>query len=154
MHRHVIESVMGAVVLIVAGLFIYFAAVTAEIRTVSGYTVSARFFSIGGLTGGSDVRISGIKVGTVTGRSLDPETYDAVVTMTLRHGVELPDDSVASIASEGLLGDKYVRLEPGSSRTPIPPDGVIAQTRSFKSLEEQVGEIIFLATTAPDRKEE
>ncbi|MAI12178.1 MAG: outer membrane lipid asymmetry maintenance protein MlaD, partial [Rhodospirillaceae bacterium TMED167] len=79
MQRNLAETVMGAVVLIVAGLFLYFFMTTAQIQTVQGYSVSARFGNIGGLQAGSDVRISGIAVGSVLDRSIDPETYEAVV---------------------------------------------------------------------------
>lgn len=147
MRRHVIETIMGAVVLVVAGLFIYFAYASAEIGTPSGYPVTARFFKIGGLGAGSDVRISGIKVGTVTSTRLDPASYDAVVTMTIDHTIRLPEDTIASIDSEGLLGGSHVRLEPGRSQTVLGTGGSLSQTRAFRSLEDQVGEIIFLATT-------
>jgi phospholipid/cholesterol/gamma-HCH transport system substrate-binding protein len=145
--RHAIETVMGAVVLLVAALFVYFAWITAEVRTAPGYEVSARFFKIGGLAGGSDVRISGIKVGSVTGTRLDPETFDAVVILSIDHGVKLPEDTVAAIDSEGLLGNQYVRLEPGKAAGVLAAGGAIAQTKAYRSLEDQVGEIIFLATS-------
>jgi phospholipid/cholesterol/gamma-HCH transport system substrate-binding protein len=144
--RNLIETVMGAVVLAVAGLFIYFAYTTSQIRPVSGYQISAAFFKVGGLSTGSDVRISGVKVGTVLDRHLDPKTYDAIVTMTIANDIKLPEDTVAAIASESPLGGKYVRLEPGTAHAYLAPGGRIKETRSFKSLEDQVGEIIFLAT--------
>jgi len=147
MGHNVVESVMGAVVLLVAGLFVYFAWNTAQIRAVPGYEVSAAFYKIGGLADGSDVRIAGIKVGTVTRHHLDPETFDAVVGMSIAHDVKLPEDTVATITSEGLLGGKYVRLEPGTAKATIQPGGQIVETRNFRSLEDQVGEIIFLATS-------
>jgi phospholipid/cholesterol/gamma-HCH transport system substrate-binding protein len=138
---------MGAVVLVVAAVFVYFAYATARIAIAPGYPVTAQFFKIGGLSAGSDVRISGIKVGTVSETRLDPETYDAVVTMNINEDVKLPDDTVASIDSQGILGGMYLRLEPGQATTYIEPGGRIAETRAYRSLEDQVGEIIFLATT-------
>ena len=146
MRRNLIESVMGAVVLLVAAVFVYFAYHTAQIHSAPGYLVNATFGKIGGLAIGSDVRISGIRIGNVTARALDPQTYAAVVTMTIDDGVTLPEDTVASIASEGPLGGRYVRLEPGTSATSLSPGGTIKQTRGYRSLEDQVGEIIFLAT--------
>jgi phospholipid/cholesterol/gamma-HCH transport system substrate-binding protein len=151
MRKHVIETVMGAVVLLVAGLFVYFAAVTAEIRAAPGYPVTASFAKIGGLGKGSDVRISGVKVGSVTDFRLDPQTFEAVVTMSIAHDIRLPDDSVAVVGSDGLLAGKYVRLEPGRSRIYVAAGGIIRQTRAYKSLEDQVGEIIFLATSPPEK---
>ncbi len=146
MGRNAIETVMGAVVLMMAVMFMYFAYTTAEIRTVQGYNVSAAFYKIGGLNKGSDVRINGIKVGTVTKQSLDPETYDAVVSMSIKSNIKLPVDTTAAIASEGILGGKYVRLEPGTKKTYIADGGSITKIKDFKSLEDQVGKIIFLAT--------
>ncbi|MCP5374306.1 MAG: outer membrane lipid asymmetry maintenance protein MlaD [Hyphomicrobiales bacterium] len=146
MGRSLIETVMGAVVLLVAALFVFFAYNTAQVSAVQGYEVSAKFYKIGGLSKGSDVRINGIKVGTVTDRRLDAKTFDAVVTMSISPEIKLPTDTVAVVESEGLLGGKYVRLDPGTAEERIAAGGQIAKTRNFRSLEDQVGEIIFLAT--------
>ncbi len=150
MARNAIETILGAVVLLVAGMFVFFAYNTAQIKSVSGYNVSASFFKVGGLTTGSDVRISGIKVGSVTSREINQETYDAVINMSIARDIKLPDDTEASIASEGILGGMYVRLVPGQGTTMIASGGAIAKTKDFRSLEDQVGEIIFLATGGPD----
>lgn len=146
MRRNLIETVMGAVVLLVAGLFLWVAYTTANVTAPAGYAISATFGRAGGIAVGSDVRISGIKVGSVTDRQLDTNSFEAVVTMSITHDVALPEDTVASVASEGPLGGRYVRLEPGNSSTVIPSGGRIRETRGFRSLEDQVGEIIFLAT--------
>jgi phospholipid/cholesterol/gamma-HCH transport system substrate-binding protein len=150
MGRNAIETLMGAVVLLVAGTFVYFAYETAEVAAVEGYRISATFAEIGGLEKGSDVRISGIKVGTVMDHGLDPETFEAVVELSIASEVKVPADTVAAISSEGLLGGKYVRLEPGSEKEFLGPGGNITQTKDFRSLEDQVGEIIFLATGGDD----
>ena len=150
MRRNAIETVMGAVVLLVAGGFVFFAYDMAQVKAVEGYEVTALFYKIGGLNEGSDVRISGIKVGTVIDHELDPESYDARVRMTITREIKLPVDTVASIASEGLLGGKYVRLEPGTDKSYIKDGGTITKTKDFRSLEDQVGEIIFLATGGPE----
>jgi phospholipid/cholesterol/gamma-HCH transport system substrate-binding protein len=150
MGKNMVETVMGGVVLLVAAIFLVFFARTAEIKSVTGYEIHAKFYKIGGLQDGSDVRISGIKVGTVTGHRLDPETFDAVVTMSISPSVKLPTDTVAAIASEGLLGGKYVRLKPGRTPESLEVGGTITKTEDFRSLEDQVGEIIFLATSGPD----
>ena len=150
MRRNAIETVMGAVVLLVAGVFVFFAYDMAQVKAVEGYEVTALFYKIGGLNEGSDVRISGIKVGTVIDHELDSESYDARVRMTITREIKLPVDTVASIASEGLLGGKYVRLEPGTDKSYIKDGGTITKTKDFRSLEDQVGEIIFLATGGDD----
>ncbi len=146
MGRNAVETVLGAVVLGVAGMFLFFAYSTAQVKGVTGYEVRASFFKIGGLTAGSDVRINGIKVGTIKSTALDPDTFDAVVTMSIRPDVKLPVDTAASIGSEGIVGGKYVRIEPGNIKKFIADGGAITETRDFRSLEDQVGEIIFLAT--------
>lgn len=146
MRRNAIETVLGAVVLAVAGMFLFFAYSSAEVRAVAGYQVSASFYKVGGLSKGSDVRINGIKVGTVTGLALDAEDFEAVVTMSLDDRVRLPADSTAAIGSLGIVGGKYVRIEPGRDKDTIAAGGRIRKTRDFKSLEDQVGDIIFLAT--------
>lgn len=148
--RSTIETVMGAVVLLIAGMFVYVAYTTAQISTEDGYEVTATFFKVGGLTAGSDVRINGIKVGTVSGLNLDRQTYDAVVHLSIAGNIQLPTDTVAAIGSEGILGGKYVRIDPGSAGETIAAGGQIERTQDFRSLEDQVGEIIFLATGGED----
>ena len=147
MGRNVIETVLGAMVLLVAGVFVFFAYSTAQVSTNSGgYDVTASFYKIGGLSPGSDVRVNGIKVGTVKARKLDTETFDAIVTMTISPEIKLPADTEATIGSEGILGGLYVRLIPGTADATIAAGGEIEKTRDYRSLEDQVGEIIFLAS--------
>ena len=143
MRGNVIETVMGAVVLVVAALFLVFAYNTSQTRTVSGYLVSADFSAIDGIREGSDVRISGIKIGSVVSEKLDPKTFQAVVQMSIDPSVKLPDDTAAEVASAGLLGDKYLSLSPGGSDKDIPPGGKITQTQGSVSLEHLIGQMIF-----------
>lgn len=144
MRGNVIEIVIGAVVLVVAALFLVFAYQTSQSRPVSGgYEVSADFARIDGIHTGSDVRISGIKVGTVISDSLDPQTYLATIRMSIDPAVRLPDDTVAQVTSSGLLGDKYMSLVPGGSDTMIPPGGKIRHTQSSISLESLIGQMMF-----------
>ncbi len=146
MRSNAVETVLGAVVLVVAGVFLVFALNTAQVRATDGYQISAAFLKVGGLSKGSDVRMNGIKIGTVGELILDQETYDAVVTMSIRSDVKLPVDSVASIESAGIVGGKFVGIQPGGAKELLAEDGRIARTKDFRSLEDQVGEIIFLAT--------
>jgi phospholipid/cholesterol/gamma-HCH transport system substrate-binding protein len=149
MKRNPIETVLGALVLVIAAMFLVFAYSTADIRAVRGYEVTAEFLKVGGLTPGSDVRISGITVGTVTAQTLDPKTFTARVTMSVKGDVQLPADTEAAIVGDGLLGGKYVNLIPGQANDRIPAGGRITRTRDFQALEDLVGEIIFLATEDP-----
>ena len=149
MKRNPVEAVLGAVVLAIAGMFAVFAYNSADLQAVEGYSVTAPFLKVGGLETGSDVRISGIKVGTVTAQSLDPETFEAMVTFTIGQDIPLPADSVAAIASDGLLGGTYLNLRPGSSDQTLSNGDTLNNTADYQSLEDLVGEIIFLATQDP-----
>lgn len=145
--KNAVETILGALVLLVAGTFLSFAMNMADVGGVDdGYEVSAAFLKVGGLTDGSDVRLNGIKIGTVSDLSLDGETFDAVVTMTIRSDIKLPVDSVAGIGSSGIIGGKFVTIKPGGGEEMVAAGGSLTKTEDFKSLEDQVGEIIFLAT--------
>ncbi|MBB4287491.1 outer membrane lipid asymmetry maintenance protein MlaD [Roseospira goensis] len=146
MTRNPLETIMGALVLLVAAVFLVFAYTTADLRQVKGYPVSAHFMKVGGLSVGGDVRLAGIQVGSVTGQTLDPETFEAVVTMNVLEDVRLPRDTRAVITSDGLLGGSYVKLIPGSAEDTLAPGDTLERTEDYQSLEDLVGEIIFLAT--------
>jgi phospholipid/cholesterol/gamma-HCH transport system substrate-binding protein len=145
MRGNVIETIMGAVVLIAAALFLVFAYKTSQLRTVSGYEVTADFARVDGIHQGSDVRISGVKVGTVLAEVLDPKTFLATIRMSIDPAIQLPDDTVAQVTSSGLLGDKYMSLTPGGSDKNIPMGGKIRYTQSSISLENLIGQMIFSA---------
>ena len=153
MRGNVIETVMGAVVLVVAALFLVFAYKTSQLRAVSGYEVNAEFSRVDGIRQGSDVRISGIKIGSVTAEELDPKTFLALVRMSIDPAIKLPDDTVAEIISAGLLGDKYMSLVPGGSDAVIPPGGKIKYTQSSISLEGLIGQTIFSSPGAAKKPE-
>ena len=137
---------MGGIVLMVAGFFLYFFIATAHIQTLEGYSVTARFGNIGGLQAGSDVRISGIAIGSVLDRVIDPATYEAVVHLSIRPDVKIPEDSVVGIGSGGFIGGPHINIKPGKSAKNIVGGSELINSIDFKALEEQVGEVIFLAT--------
>lgn len=143
MSGNVIETVMGAVVLVVAALFLFFAYSTSQVRAVQGYPVSAQFQSVDGIRDGSDVRIGGVKIGSVAAELLDPKTFMATLKMNINPEYKLPDDTVAEITSPSLLGDKVVSLVPGGSEKEIPAGGQIKYTQSAVSLENLIGQMIF-----------
>lgn len=143
MHRNVIETVLGAVVLLVAGFFLVFAYSSADLHRVKGYELTAQFSNIGGLQNGADVRISGVKVGSVVGLSLDPTAYLAVVHLSVDPSIKLPHDTVALVASESLLGGKYLSLEPGGDTQMLPVGGRIEYTQSTPGFEQLLGQVIF-----------
>ena len=146
MGRNLVETVMGAVVLIIAGFFLIFAYNSSNLRPVAGYELKARFNSIEGLQVGSDVRIGGVKVGSVTKQELDAERFQAVVTMTIKQSVQVPSDSSASVTGDSLLGGKYLKIEPGPSKAMIANGGEIRKTKDALVLEQVLGRMIFLLT--------
>lgn len=146
MNRSLVETFLGVMVVAVAVGFFIFALQATEVGAVDGYGLEARFLKVGGLEVGSDVRISGVKVGTVTDRRLDTESFEAVVLFTVSADLRLPTDTQAVVTSEGLLGNKYLRLIPGSATDIVARGGEITRTRDYRTLEDTVSEIIFLAT--------
>ncbi|NQZ13807.1 MAG: outer membrane lipid asymmetry maintenance protein MlaD [Alphaproteobacteria bacterium] len=144
MKRNVIETVLGAVVLAVAFIFLAFSYSSANVGgSGDGYEVKARFSSIGGLNVGDKVVISGVKVGTVSDVVLDESTYLAVVSLDVASSVKLPDDTAAFISSESLLGGLYLQLEPGASEDMIEPGDFIQYTQAPQNLEQLLGQFIF-----------
>lgn len=123
------ETILGAAVAAVAVGFFAFAAAQAGQNTAGGgYDLRASFQRVDGVGVGSDVRISGVKVGVVRSVTLDPSTYNAVLTLTVNNGVEVLDDSTARIATDGLLGGGYVSIEP-AGMDPLPEGGEIPNTQ-------------------------
>jgi phospholipid/cholesterol/gamma-HCH transport system substrate-binding protein len=148
-----IEALLGAVVLIIAVIFMMFAYKMADLRATTGYDLHAKFDKIGALKMGSDVRIGGIKVGTITGLGLDPKTYYALVKITVDNAVQLPVDSVAEVGSEGLLGGQFLQIVPGSEENMIPPGGAIKFTQSPVDLVQLLGRFIFSGADNAKNKE-
>lgn len=143
MSRSVIETVLGALVLIGAAIFLVFSYSKGDAGTVSGYSVFAKFASIGGLKEGDEVQMSGVKVGQVAKVELDPQSYLATVTLEVDDHIKLPEDTTALISSQSLLGGKYLALEPGGAEDVIPAGGEILYTQAPQNLEELLGKFIF-----------
>jgi phospholipid/cholesterol/gamma-HCH transport system substrate-binding protein len=143
MSRKFPEIFTGLVILVIAAVFLVYALGRAQAIGGSGYLLRAQFSDIGGLAVGSNVEIGGVTVGHVVDTSLDPQTYAAVVTLRINNGVKLPDDTSASISSEGLLGGNYVGLSPGGSATMLAPGQSFQVTQSAINLENLLGQFIF-----------
>ena len=130
MKANVAEVLVGAGVLAAAVLF---AVTLNSARGASGgsdsYVLSASFRAADGVTAGTDVRLSGVKVGSVTAIVLNPETFRADATLNIRGDIMLPDDSAAVIASEGLLGGNFVSIQPGGSPFELEPGSEIIDTQ-------------------------
>lgn len=116
MARSAVEALIGAIVLIAAGAFLAYAAQRADLGTGrAGYELVAKFRKADGINVGSDVRLSGVKIGSVTSITLDPQTYQAVARLAITGDLRIPEDSGAKIDSEGLLGGAFVSITPGAS---------------------------------------
>ena len=145
MKDNLVETLVGAAVLLVAALFVVYGYSVSETDSGDGYRVSAQFNRVDGLTVGSDVRMSGIKIGTVTSLTLDPESFYANVDFLISNGVGLPDDTSAKITSEGLLGGNYISLSPGGSEDFLEDGGEILYTQGSVDLIELVSQALFSA---------
>ena len=152
MGGNVVETLIGAVVLVVAVAFLTFAYGRADVGAVAGYEVVARFERVDGLSAGSDVRMSGIKIGTIVNQTLDKNDYLAVVRMSIDPDVKLPEDSSAEVISDGLLGSKYMSLVPGGAEDMIEPGGEIQFTQSSVSLEQLIGKFMFSSDGEAEKK--
>ena len=146
MQNSMVETLIGAAVIAVAAFFLFFAYSSTGAGSVSGYDVVAKFNRADGVNVGTDVRLSGIKVGTVEKMALDPKTYNAVLTIALENSVKLPDDSSVRITSEGLLSSQYLSIEPGSSMQTIKPGGEIENTQGTIDLIGLLGKAVFSST--------
>jgi phospholipid/cholesterol/gamma-HCH transport system substrate-binding protein len=131
----VAEAVIGAVVLAAAAGFVVYAGQTRGVGLNQGsLPLSARFRSAEGISVGTDVRIAGINVGSVSSLDLDPASFEAEVGFALRGDLKLPDDSDVKIASESLLGGNYVEITPGASETTLAAGDEIVNTQGSVSL--------------------
>jgi phospholipid/cholesterol/gamma-HCH transport system substrate-binding protein len=147
-----VETVTGAVVILLAAGFLGYAVAHSGRSGGAGYKLHANFDSIDGLGVGSDVKMAGVKVGSVTGTGIDPKTFQATVTLAVDDAIKLPKDSSASVVSEGLLGGKYLLLQPGGDTADIPPGGQITITQSSVNIEELLGKFVFSAANLATSK--
>lgn len=141
--RNLTELLAGAVVLLVAAGFLGYAVAHTGRTTISGSTLHAKFERIDGLAVGSDVRLAGVKIGTISAASIDPKTYQAVVTFSVLSSLKLPTDTSAEITSDGLLGGKFLAIVPGGEDKMLADGGEITITQSAVSLEQLLGKFIF-----------
>lgn len=152
MRHNIVETLVGFLVVVITASFIAYGYSVIERQNVVGYQLTARFDRVDGLTIGSDVRLSGIKVGTVTALELDKRDYFAVVSITLDSAVSLPDDSSAKITSEGLLGGNYISLSAGGSEDLLASGDEIVFTQGAVDLIGLVGQALF--STGDENKNE
>ena len=129
------EVFAGAAVLAAAVAFVFYASQSTGFSgNPATYDLKASFRSVEGITLGSDVRLAGVKVGTITSLDLNPKTYFADATVAVQNNVQLPDDSAILISSEGLLGGNFIELVPGGSEINLEPGAEIEDTQGSVSL--------------------
>lgn len=143
MRKSFAEIAVGLVVVAAAALFLVYAVGHSGRSIAGGYPLTADFDRIDGLPQGADVRISGVKVGTVEQQALNFETFQAILTLRIDQRVKLPDDSSAEIQSESLLGGKFVALVPGGSEKTLPEGGRIRLTQGSINIEQLIGKFMF-----------
>lgn len=143
MRRSVLEVGVGVFVIIGVLALGYLSIKLGRVELLGGrgYFVTADFPSVGGLKPGSTVEIAGVEVGRVQAIAL--ADYQARVTMRIHPGVRLQEDSIASIKTKGLIGEKYVRINPGGSDREIPPNGRIREVEAPVDFEELLSKYIF-----------
>lgn len=136
------ETGMGALVLVVAGIFFAYALGAGGKGGPGGYDVTAKFGSVGSLTPGADVKVAGVKIGTVTSLALDSKTFLAIAHLQLDDDVKLPSDSTAKITSDSLLGGTHIEFEPGGAPDNLKAGSEIANTQGAVDLFGLIGQFL------------
>ncbi len=145
MKKYALETTVGIFVL--AGLLCvaYLTVKLGKLEVLGGdtYPIQARFKDVTGLKNGAYVEMAGVRIGRVSAISLDPGGNAAVVTIAVQNGVRLTDDSIASIKTSGLIGDKFVKISPGGSEDILKAGGMITETESSVDLGDLIGKYVF-----------
>lgn len=143
MKKNFFEAIIGTLVLICAAFFIITSFKGSSISKSDGYQIIAKFNNSDGISIGSDVKISGVKIGNVLTQELDHKSYKAKLVMTIDPSIKIPVDSSIKIVSEGLLGSKYLLINPGSEEEFLQNNDQIEYTQSSVNFEELLGKFIF-----------
>ncbi|MBM5782792.1 MAG: outer membrane lipid asymmetry maintenance protein MlaD, partial [Pelagibacterales bacterium] len=133
------EIIVGTFVLLCAGFFLFGSVKGSKSDSSGKYSLVAKFDNIEGVSSGSDIKIAGVKIGTVSEQFLDPKTYRASLKLLINSDVKLPTDSSAKISSEGLLGSKFLSIEIGSDEENLKEGDEIVFTQSSVNFEELLG---------------
>lgn len=148
MKQGIIETLVGFFVLIVAFSFLGFAYNVSDFsKTNKGYMLTANFQNIDGIVKGADVKLAGIKIGFVDSLSLEDNTYYAILNLNINEGVAIPKDSSAIVSTSGLLGGKYIRINPGASDDNFIEGGKIKFTQSSLNIEDLIGKLMYSITS-------
>ncbi len=148
MQNNTVETLIGALVVAVAAGFLFFAYTSTHTGSISGYDLKASFSSADGIATGADVRLHGIKIGTVSSIDLDPKTYYAVVHLSVRDDVHIPDDSSIKVISSLLGGNSYLSVQPGGSDKMLVAGSTVTNTQGSVDLMGLIGRAIYGNTGA------
>lgn len=144
MKNSTVETLIGAAVIAIAAVFFLFAyTATGSGRSAGGYRLSAEFDNAEGINVGTDVRMAGIKVGTVVAQSLNHENFQALITMTIDPALQLAEDTTAKVTAEGLLGAKFISLEAGGSEEKLADGGMISYTQGAVDIWSLISQAMF-----------
>jgi phospholipid/cholesterol/gamma-HCH transport system substrate-binding protein len=144
MKSSMVETLIGAAVIAIAlGFFIYAYQVSDRGATASGYRLVAEFDNAEGVNVGTDVRMAGVKVGTVVDMTLNPENYLAKVVLQIDPALQLTDDSAAKVTAEGLLGSKFIALEQGGSEVKLADGEPISNTQGAVDIWSLISQAMF-----------
>lgn len=140
------EALVGLCVVAMASIFIFILLQMNKVGLTNDfYPVTAYFSNISGVSVGTDIKMSGVKIGSVQNADLDIENYRAKLTMAIQKNVKLPTDSVAKIASESLLGGSSIQIEPGFEEAFIQPNQEIVNTQSSVNIMDMIAKAVFSA---------
>ena len=155
MKRFNIEFAVGLFMILGLGAFFYLAVKMGDINLFGDdkYKVMARFTSISGLKEGAYVEMAGVRIGRVSSIDFDPETYESVIQLSVPNDVKLQEDTIASVRTAGIIGDKFIKLTPGGLEDYIEEGGEIVETESSLDIEELISKYIFESSGKKDEKE-
>ena len=153
MNKNMIETLIGALVLGVATWFLmFFMKHNTGLSVVKDhYNLVAKFEQADGVSVGTPVRIGGVKVGVIIGEELDPNTYFAIIKLSIDNKVKIPTDSTAKISSDGLIGTKYLSIVPGAEDQMLANNGELKYTQSSINLETLIGKMVFSSGSKDDK---
>ena len=156
MKKHKVEFLVGIFVLLAITALAWLTLRVGAGSLPSGdtYLIESRFTNAGGLHAGSSVLLSGVTVGRVEEIRMEPSDYSAIVTLRLLSTLRLPSDSMASIKTSGLIGDKFVYLSPGAEEDYLSPGARITMTESAVDLESLIGKMAFGAVDKGSEKKD
>ncbi|NPA95948.1 MAG: outer membrane lipid asymmetry maintenance protein MlaD [Thermodesulfobacteria bacterium] len=145
MKKYSQETIVGIFVLIGLLCVAYLTIKLGKMELLGGnyYHISAAFDNVGGLKPDSSVQMAGVEIGRVQSIKLDTENYMAVVRMKIKKNVPIQEDAIASIKTSGLIGDKYVSIQPGGSDELLGEGGVITDTESAVDIESLISKYVF-----------